>query len=107
MMWRVTWNSVINSLLVDDGEFRDSYMSFQGGPFAVEEPVIVTSEDEWELGDSNVPSVARGEGMTECLDDSQINDVLVNLRLQKTNTSTSEILEAIRYFVANDAFIEI
>lgn len=107
MMRRATWNTVINSLLIDDGDFRDSYVSFRGGPFAGEEPVIVTFEDEWELGDSKVPSVARTEGMTECLDDTQIEDVLVNLRLQKTNASTSEVLEAIRYFVDNDAFIEV
>ena len=107
MMRRATWNTVINSLLINDGELRDSYVSFREGPFAGEEPVIVTSEDEWELGDSEVPSAARTEGMTECLDDSQIEDVLVNLRLQKTNASTYEVLEAIRYVVDNDAFIEV
>jgi hypothetical protein len=106
-MQYTTWSLVIDSLLAESGEFRDVYVSFRGDPFAADEPIIVTSEDEWEAGDSDVPSVARGEGMTHCLDDAQIEDVVDNLLMRDSRASVPQIVEALRYFVKNDAFMEI
>jgi len=56
--------------------------------------------------DNRIPKIAKNNGLQHALLVSQIQDVVVNARLQRKNATPEMLLRAFLYYYDRDAFID-
>jgi hypothetical protein len=100
--WTTTWEEVLREL----SSLSDSDMVCfdRSGPTELAEECLVA--DSYDLAeDEDLPSEASERGWNASLLKEQIEDIVENVRLQVGEASTDLTLNAIRFYLDNDAFI--
>lgn len=81
---------------------------FPSGQLSVFTQCLVLREDLDELDpDEDVPRAARDAGMSVSLAIADLRSIRNNLRLQQREPDDALLVEALEYYLDNDAFIEL
>jgi hypothetical protein len=79
--------------------------SFNKQPLTVHQPVMLAELDLLEP-DEDEPAQARELGYRYILGVSELQDVVTNARLQVSAPTLQQLLDALNFYFARDAFIE-
>lgn len=79
--------------------------SFNKRPLTLHQPVMLAKLDSLEP-DEDEPAEARELGYRYILGVSELQDVVVNARLQVSSPTLQQLLDALNFYFARDAFIE-
>ncbi|MCR1786012.1 hypothetical protein KVF89_25990 [Nocardioides carbamazepini] len=85
----------------------DAYVCFASLPATGAEPVVITTEDDWEVDDDEVPTPASQVGMTACIVGSDLVQIVANARAQVPGVAVEALRRSVRYYYENDAFLSL
>ncbi len=103
-MLESTWDAVI---LGPEELAVDAYVCFADLPTSGAEPVVITTEDDWEDDDDEVPTPAAQAGMTDCIVGGDLVQIVANAIAQDPTVTPEVLRRAVRYYWDNDAFLNL
>ena len=103
-MLESTWDAVISGA---EQLAVDAYVCFADLPTSGAEPVAITTEDDWEDEDDEVPTPAAQAGMTHCIVGSDLVQIVGNAIAQDPTVAPELLRRAVRYYYENDAFVRL
>lgn len=104
MMLDATWDSAIGKAAqLASG----TYICFAQLPRTGGERVLFAQEDDWQVEDDAVPAPAAAEGMTECLTQGDLAQIVENVLEQDPKADPGLLREAVIYYWKNDAFLTV
>ncbi|RGE19262.1 hypothetical protein [Leucobacter sp. wl10] len=81
------------------------YVSAGAGALTEETPVLVWDVDDVVDDGSDLPAAARALGYEYLIGIQDVRGVVENARAQRPAPTIADLLAALRYYVAHDAFI--
>ncbi len=69
--------------------------------------MIINDDEESERDENDEPMYPRSKGYNSFLSVADLQDVKSNLAEQKPNFIINELIEAVKYYYENDAFVQV